>query len=244
MREQAEGILDIHSHILPKADDGSRYFGETAELLRQAYSQGVRGVMATPHYIHRHNRMRAEELRETYEKLKEMTAEALPDLELYLGAELFYFEGAVEALESKRVYTLNGTRYVLVEFPVSISYGELFRAVRNLEQGGYLPVLAHIERYRCLREDKGLVEELIQTGAYMQMNYGSLTGLRHPGERAWCRSMVTEGRIHLLGSDMHRLNYRPPELESAVGWLKRKGVFARLSVENPGRLLRGEPLER
>lgn len=245
MKEESPntGLIDIHSHILPKADDGSRYFGETADMLKRAYRQGVRGVIATPHYICRRNRMKSREIREIFHRVKQMTAGELPDLSLYLGEELFYFDGALEALEAGHVLTLNETHYVLVEFPVNVTYGELFRALRKLELACYIPVLAHIERYECLQEDPGLVDELIHAGAYMQINYGSLTGIRYLKRRSWCRKMILDGRVHLLGSDMHRLDYRPPELEDAVKWLRKKGMLDRLAIENPRKLLEGKPIE-
>ena len=72
-----KGIIDVHAHILPGVDDGCRYIGETIELLKLAYEQGVRGVIATPHYMRGHNRADADRLREKMQLLREKAAVSL-----------------------------------------------------------------------------------------------------------------------------------------------------------------------
>lgn len=242
MLQPVNGIIDVHAHIIPKADDGSRYLGETRFMLKEAYAQGIRSVIATPHYLHRHNKMSAGQILDALEKVKKMAGEIAPDLTIYSGEELFYHDGIVEALQSGRALSLGGTRYVLIEFSTTVSYKEIYQAVRQLTLAGYIPVLAHIERFTCLRKS-GCIEELIQAGAYMQMNYSSLSGINHPVDRIWCRKAVKKGNIHLLGSDMHRLDYRPPEIKKAVDWLLKdckRETFERLTYYQPKKLLNGE----
>ena len=86
-----KGIIDVHAHILPGVDDGCRYIGETIELLKLAYEQGVSGVIATPHYVRGHNRADADRLREKMQLLREKAAEALPEMKLYQGQEILYY---------------------------------------------------------------------------------------------------------------------------------------------------------
>lgn len=244
MDEHKTRLIDVHAHILPKVDDGSRYYGETRSMLKEAYQQGICKIIATPHYIHKHNKMKAPQILETVEKVRTLAKEIAPDLEIYPGEELFYYDGIVDALSAGRALTLAGTRYILVEFSTSIPYSDVFQAVRRMTLARYLPVLAHIERYQCLRRS-GCVEELIQMGAYMQMNYSSLSGMRHLADRTWCRKMVQDGKIHLLGTDMHRLDHRPPDITKAVEWIEKKAgqeCLERLACYHPSKLLAGEPL--
>lgn len=239
-----KGIIDVHAHILPGVDDGCRYIGETIELLKLAYEQGVSGVIATPHYVRGHNRADADRLREKMQLLREKAAVALPDMKLYQGQEILYFDGVTEKLASGEILTLGETRYVLVEFMPGVPYNEIFLAVRSLILSGYFPVLAHIERYQCLRKSEA-IDELIHAGAYMQMNYRCLSRLKGLSERNWCRKQVLEGRIHLLGTDMHRLDYRPPELAKSLEWLKKRGgeeLAEKLTMENPSAILAGDSL--
>lgn len=227
--EDTRGIIDVHAHILPAVDDGAGDMDETNLMLQCAYAQGIRGIIATPHYVERHNLADAEAIRESV-KLVQVEAEGIAlDFKIYPGQEIFYFDGITEALRTGKALTLADTRYVLIEFSVNISYQSIFKAVRKLTLARYIPVLAHIERYRCLRSC-GCVEELIQAGAYMQMNYGSLAGssengmigMRHISDRRWCRRMVLTGCIHFLGTDMHRMDYRPPNVSETIEWLHKK----------------------
>lgn len=242
-------LIDIHGHFLPRVDDGSRYLGETRELLHLAHDQGFRAVTATPHYAAGRNRKKAEEIRDIHQEVRQAARELDPTFEVYLGEELFWSDGLLEALEEGRALTLNGTAWVLVEFAQGISYGEICRAVRQLQLAGYVPLLAHVERYPCLREGRQgneLLRELNQLGACLQMNYTSLAGasgvrgLRRLREQAWCRRAVLEGQIQVLGTDMHRLDFRPPQVEEAVRWLGREGLLEKLGAENPEKILRGE----
>lgn len=120
MLQPVNGIIDVHAHIIPKADDGSRYLGETRFMLKEAYAQGIRSVIATPHYLHRHNKMSAGQILDALEKVKKMAGEIAPDLTIYSGEELFYHDGIVEALQSGRALSLGGTRYVLIEFSTTV----------------------------------------------------------------------------------------------------------------------------
>lgn len=238
----AGGMIDIHSHIIPKADDGSRYLGETKSMLKEAHDQGFRRVIATPHYRCRHNRMTKSQILEGLRKVQEIAREIDPAFRVESGAELFYSDEIVDALASGRALTLGDTRYVLIEFSPAIVYQDIFQAVRRLSLLRYIPVLAHIERYQCLRK-KGYMDELIQMGAYMQMNFSSLADFKHPSNQLWCRKMVRDGKIHLLGTDMHRLDYRPPDTRAAVRWVEHKvgrECLERLTIDQPAKLLSGE----
>lgn len=97
----------------------------------------------------------------------------------------------------------------------------LFRAVRSLVQSSYLPVIAHAERYNCLKEN-GRTMELVRCGAYMQMNAGSLGGGLFDRRAAWCRKEILRGNIHFIATDMHGVVIRPPELGEAVRWMARQ----------------------
>lgn len=213
------GVVDVHTHTIPGIDDGARTIEESCELLLQAYSQGITAVIATPHYSRRHSsREGVERLRSLADEVRQAIHRIEPDIQLYLGQELFYHESLVEALKEGRALTLSDSAYVLVEFEPSVAYEGLYRGIRALFSAGYKPIVAHIERYRCLRQEECLAE-LTGSGCLLQMNYESLQGSGfHPSVR-WCRRQVRNGRIHLLGTDMHRTDFRPPDITEAMNWL-------------------------
>ena len=119
------------------------------------------------------------------------------------------------------------------------SFSFIRRAARQLLGCGYLPVLAHVERYACLYE-KGRLEELIRGGAYIQMNYHSLEGSVISSGVRWCRRQVLRGNVHFLGTDMHHAEYRTPVIDKAKRWLKQHAgeeLFRELTETNPSHIL-------
>ncbi|MCC8125928.1 MAG: protein tyrosine phosphatase [Clostridiales bacterium] len=232
-------IIDVHAHVLPGVDDGARDREESIRLLEMAYSQGVRAVIATPHYSRRGRNQGYEEIAVG---LEECFRQKHPDFRIWVGQETYYHEELAERLRQGLGHTMAGSRYVLVEYDTGVSFQTLCRGLRQLTDAGYIPILAHLERYSCLYE-KGRVEELISHGSKMQMNYESLTGHFYDRQTRWCRKQVLEGHIHLLGSDMHRLDFRPPEITEALAWLKKHtdaAVWDLLVRKNAERIIRDE----
>lgn len=208
-------VIDVHSHVLPGIDDGARDMDEALAMLRMEMKQGVIAVIATPHYSRRRE---MPELRALAESLQQEVEKYNSQFQVYLGQETYYHEELAERLSQKKAYTMVDSRYVLVEFDPGVSYQTLFYGIRKLVGAGYRPILAHMERYACLRRKENL-EDLCGCGCWMQMNYESLEGHWYQSETRWCRRQVQEGRIQLLGTDMHRMDYRPPELREALEWL-------------------------
>ena len=221
-------MIDIHAHVLPGVDDGARTIEESCALIEQAVKSGFRAIIATPHYSRRRG---AEGCAEALEQLRSAIHEIpqIPDdFELYLGQETYYHEELVDNLKAGKALTMAGSRYVLVEFDTSVSFQTMSRAMRRLLTSGYVPILAHMERYACLREEKNL-HSICGSGCLMQMNYESLDGHWFSREVRWCRKQVLEGNIHFLGTDMHRTDYRPPKIEKAMMWLKKSVTKKKLS---------------
>ena len=214
---------------------GAKDMEEAKELLRMAISQGVTGVVATPHDSRRGVSQRLERLAEGLER--EIQKE-YPDFFVRLGQETCYHEELTARLQKKEALTLAGSRYVLVEFPETVGYNSLFQGIRKLLGVGYQPVLAHIERYGCLRQ-AGL-EELASIGCFFQMNYDSLSGMWIQPDVRWCRRQVKEGKIHILATDMHRPQYRPPSVRKAFRWLEKhlsREQIERMTYVNPLRIV-------
>ena len=99
-------------------------------------------------------------------------------------------------------------------------YSEICTAVRNLSRAGYTPVVAHAERYRCLRKGKR-VEELIDLEALIQMNYRSVSGGWHDATARWCKDNLKKRNIHFMGTDMHNIGSRMPDTKEAMGWMRK-----------------------
>ena len=151
MTDQLE-MIDIHAHILPGIDDGARNWEETGHLLEAAWAQGVRHIIATPHFSRKTD---MEQLRQLKAGVRELAHRKGLELEISLGQELRYFEELPLYLEQGRALTLAESRYALVEFKPGDGFQTIRRAVRELVQSGFIPVLAHAERYLCFVKQAG-----------------------------------------------------------------------------------------
>ena len=214
-------MIDVHAHILPQVDDGSGSIEETLSMLSISYAEGFRTVIATPHYIPGSSHKNTTELKESLDRVREAAKERFPDLFLCLGQEVYYFDGIVEALRKGEALTMAGSQYVLVEFPIQISWKAMYQGMRNLLNGGYHPIAAHVERYGALQEEARL-QELKQAGVMLQMNYHSLEGSPLNRRARWCRKQILNGTIDLLGTDCHHAKMRSPEITEAMRWLEKK----------------------
>lgn len=234
-------IIDMHAHVLPSVDDGARDLGESCRMLQAAAEQGVTAVIATPHYSRRGNNQRS---RESFEQLQQELTNIMPKFQLYLGQETYYHEELPQRIREGFGFTMAGSRYVLVEFDPGESYNTIFRGIRRLVQAGYQPVLAHMERYIALRQTAHL-SDLEGSGCLFQLNYESLTGSILSGETRWCRKQVLEGRIHMLGTDMHRMDYRPPQIDEAWKWMGKHlspEEIRRITHDNPLHMIHNEAI--
>ena len=203
------GVIDVHAHILPGIDDGSRDWDESRRLLEESYRQGIRYIIATPHYS---RRGLPSDIYDLSEKLKEEARKIAPDFQIGLGQETYYHEGLIK---NGRALTLDGSQYVLVEFEPQVPYMKMYQAVRKLTMARYIPIIAHVERYACLREDSNM-SELVQCDCRLQMNFSSLKrNSILDKEVRWCRKQVMQDRVYCLGTDMHRMDYRKPDIEES-----------------------------
>ncbi|HFR3350928.1 TPA: capsular polysaccharide biosynthesis protein Cps4B [Streptococcus suis] len=220
-------MIDIHSHIIFGVDDGPKTIEESLSLIGEAYRQGVRYIVATSH--------RRKGMFETPEKiiminflqLKEAVAEVYPEIRLCYGAELYYSKDILRKLKKKKVPTLNGSRYILLEFSMNTPWKEIQEAVNEVTLLGLTPVLAHIERYDALAFQSERVEELIDKGCYTQVNSTHVLKPALIGERAKefkkrTRYFLEQDLVHCVASDMHNLYSRPPFMREAYQLVKKE----------------------
>jgi protein-tyrosine phosphatase len=190
-------VIDLHSHLLPAVDDGSRSVEQSVKVLNEMARQGITDVCLTPHL----QSGRAEagppsaHLR-AFEALR-AAAPALP--RLHRGAEVMLDRPVTRPVALARNVTIAGTRYILVEFPRLVAHDTVTIALSQVVELGLVPVLAHPERYSCcsveaVRQWRGL-------GAIMQVDATTLIASQARGQRA--RQLVAEGLADILAGDNH-----------------------------------------
>ena len=152
----------------------------------------------------------------------EANASAL-DVRLYAGNEVLWFDSMTERLQSGEILTLADSHYTLIEFYPEESYQTILRAIRKVRNAGYRPIIAHAERFKAMQEH-GLAE-VRDLGAYVQL---STEPLSHKGlsglfdrETKFIQKALRNQEADFLGTDMHRVDRRPPVLRDAIDWIER-----------------------
>ncbi|MCD8119511.1 MAG: hypothetical protein LUE29_08545 [Lachnospiraceae bacterium] len=237
-------VADMHCHILPGIDDGSRNRKETEKMLKLSFAEGIDTIVATPHFFCGMSEKLLKERDEAFEQTKRMAAGIRPDAVLYPGNEVFYSTEVPDALKRGDAKTINGTRYVLVEFEECADFGTIEKACQNLFYAGYWPILAHIDRFEGTRSEDH-VKELVKQQVVMQVNTDAVMGADGWRTRHYILKLMKHGLIHILGTDAHGCEHRRPQMKSCLKEIeKRFGYDYRCAVseKNPQKIIKGEKL--
>ena len=229
-------MIDIHSHILPNIDDGSRSIEETFNLIKEAKNVGFDAIISTSHYMEGYYETNVPErevwINAIYENLQVKNI----NIRLYLGNEIYLTENIIKLLEEGKASTINDTSYVLFEMPLNAEPLNLYDIVYEMMQCKLVPILAHPERYSFVQKDPELIYDLIQKGVLMQANYGSIIGQYGEKAKMIVRKFLKNNMIHFLGTDVHRQNTiypRIPECLAEINSLIGEEKLEELSNENP-----------
>lgn len=231
-------FIDIHNHTLFGVDDGAKDREEALEMLKDAREQGAGALILTPHYRHGMFGYPTEQIEENFQVLKE-EAEKL-ELSLHLGCEYHVNSEIIQNLRAGRCRTLAGSDYVLTEYSGQAQYAYMAEYTGRLLSCGYLPVIAHVERYQCLLKEPELCRELSEKGAMIQINADSVLGMDGRAAERFCKKLLKNQWVDVIASDAHGRQERRSHMakcqkavEKACGVAYAEEIF----VKNPGRIL-------
>jgi protein-tyrosine phosphatase len=257
------GMVDIHAHLLPGIDDGARDIQASREILALYRTQGVTDVVCTPHLPYPADaNLTAEDFRSAVERrdrtldvLRASASVEFPGISLHAGAELIlssYLPGILKNYAQE--CALAGSQYLLVESPVFVpgSLHALDRMLFSIQLAGFVPVLAHPERMKLSRSDlSALLEWVDQDRLLLQVNAGTLLPAdalpadrrdRHRQRQEVVDPLFAAGAVHVVASDTHGPDMRPPVLDLAHAVVSAKygpSVARRLFFDNPKCILEG-----
>ena len=239
----SNGMIDTHSHIVFGMDDGARNKRDTRKMLEHAYADGIRAIIATPHYRLERWNFQTEGFRSALEETRAIASEISPDLRIYPGNEIYYRDEIPFLLREKKIFTLAGSRYVLVEFHPSQPAAYIRQALQRLQMEGYLVILAHVERYTELTGDFDSLENLTELGIYLQVNASTLLGDQGRSLQKLTKKLLKKGMITLVASDSHDVRRRPPELAECFHYIRKKAGFSmaeKLCKVHPMKIIKNE----
>ena len=215
------GIVDLYIHAVPRVDDGAKDVQTSLAMLRMAYDQGARHIFCTSH--NGYGREDADKYSLGFLMLNSMVRSVFPDLKLYRGTEVLcaaeYIDDIIHGLKNEIFLPLGNSGHVLTELYPDVTPDEAEKIVKSLEDAGYLPILAHAERYPGLHDGK-TVPKLIKSGCRIQINAHSLTSDTDEDEKKYARRLLSEGYVSFIGSDSHDLSHRPPMLSEGVRYIR------------------------
>lgn len=214
--------IDIHAHVLPGIDDGAKDWDACMRMLMQSAACGVEHIIATPHCVPWEKGASVETIQKLC-KQAEMQLKEIhgTEIHIYPGHEVYYNVEVLQKLQQGGALTLAGTRYVLVEFKPSAPYQELLRAAREFGDAGYIPIYAHVERYRCLT-DMDKVYSLKRLGVLFQMNIEGFQGGLFDKMSKRARTYLKHGVIDFLASDMHSARWDSMMTGENLQWLQKR----------------------
>lgn len=234
-------LADIHCHIVPYVDDGASVLKEAAALVQSQYSQGIRVICATPHLRKSMFESSDEEIARQFARLKNTCESRFEGLEMFLSREYHCDKLLKERLKQNEILPLGNGNTLLIEFSSRHTRDQIDEYINLVQSCGYRPLIAHVERYPAVMA-KNQIRELIEMGARIQVNAGSVLGREGLRKRFFVRSLLKEHLVDVVASDCHDTENRPCELALAMEVIRKKAGsdYARKVLwDNPRMLLGG-----
>jgi protein-tyrosine phosphatase len=208
-------VLDLHCHMLPGIDDGAPDLGVALAMARMAAGDGITTVACTPHIYPGLYENTAAGIAAAIAALRTELSAAGIALDLAIGADTHLTPDLVAGLRGGRIPTLGGSRYFLFEPPHHVEPPHFEDSVFAVMAAGYVPVITHPERLTWIEDRYAVFPRLARAGAWMQVTAGSVTGRFGRRPRYWAERMLDEGVVHILATDSHHVDRRPPLLAEA-----------------------------
>ncbi len=208
-------MIDIHTHVLPLVDDGSASIEKSLQMLKDSAQQGVTDVILTPHCRAHYNET-PESLKKSFDEFVKIATANGVNVNLYLGQEIFINKHIKQKLQDGEHLTLNGSKYILLE-PDYVEC-EITEAVYELTRIGYIPIVAHVERFPYITEQDVL--EIKELGGLIQINASALFCNDFRTDKKRAKRFLKAGLVDFVASDVHsnRENY----MQKAYKYVKSK----------------------
>lgn len=239
-------MTDIHCHILPNIDDGAIDIEDSLEMAKMAFESGVSEIAATPHFNGEESSLdMIPIINERLSQLKAALAKAGIPVTVYGGAEILCGAETPYLADDKLLPTLGEGNYVLCEFYFDEDLVRMESVLGAVLRNGYIPVVAHPERYEDIQQNPAVIERWFNNGCIIQVNRGSVFGRFGSISERTADFILYHGFAHVIASDAHSSKIRTPHMADIKRWaVDNLGTeYARvLLAENPSRIIKGHPV--
>lgn len=228
-------MVDIHTHILPQVDDGSKSFEDSIKMINDSLAQGIKHIILTPHVLSPYTKYKfKDEIIPIYEKFKEKVNKLNIDVNLYLGHEVSYHSQLFEFFKNGKLLTLNNSKMILFELPYETKLSNLDDIIYNFECYDHYLILAHIERYDYYKIKD--LKEIKNSQVYFQINASSLSKKSKHYKKAY--KLLQLGLVDFISSDIH--SNRVNSMMDAFGFVREKfgrEYAQKIFYDNPRKII-------
>lgn len=236
-------MIDIHSHILPGIDDGSKSIEITLDMIKRAEREGLKNIVATPHFRRGCFEATYNEVKELVSKINKLLELEGIDVKVHLGQEVYYSERIIDDFEEGIIGTINDGKYMLLEFPMRKIPKEAADHMYELKLRGVTPIIAHPERYSEVISNVEVLNQFIDEGCLFQLNAGSIRGDFGKDVKKTAEKLIKSGVYAFIGSDAHNNRGRNTGiLEESQEVFKKNILLRSVFLENEVKLLNNEDI--
>jgi tyrosine-protein phosphatase YwqE len=193
---------DMHSHLIPGIDDGSKSLDESLVLIVELQKLGFRKLITTPHIMSDYFRNTPENILGGLEQIRQALRDENIDMEIQAAAEYYFDDGLFRKLDEEKLLTF-GDNYVLFEISYINCPDNINDLIFRMQVQGYKPVLAHPERYPFWYHDYDKYREIKDLGVVLQLNLNSLSGYYGPEAKKLGEHLLDDNLVEMLGTDCH-----------------------------------------
>lgn len=210
-------LYDIHNHLIPNVDDGARSIEETMKMIHQYMDSGYYGAIVSSHYDKGRYIVEAEKVLRGVELIREELKNRNIDFEIYPGNEIQIDLDSIKDITNGKVLRLNNSRYVLCELPMMTRPNYAGNIFYEMQLNGWIPIIAHPERYNYVQNDPDWLLQFIKTGCLVQIN---LSSINKPDAKEVTKELLERNMVHIVGTDSHQSEWRSPKVKVELEQLK------------------------
>ena len=235
-------MVDIHSHIIPGIDDGSKNMEMTLEMIRNSEKEGTTEIVATPHYLLEYGEATIIDVKKYVKEINDILEKEKINVKIYSGQEVYFTEKIIEDYMDGNIGTINDSRYMLIEFPMDKFDEKIFDILYELQVRDIVPIIAHPERYKFFIEKPARINEFINQGYLFQVNAGSIVGKFGQNVKKTAYLFLTNNIYNFIGSDAHNIKSRNTGLKDALDLIS-KDVNIDIFEYSSKKVLKDEKIE-
>ena len=234
-------FIDAHCHIIPGVDDGAKNTEDTANMLKIAYDEGIRCIVATPHHHPKRGMSDLDLLRQQIKIAREEAAKIDKEFRVYLGMEVLFSHDIPGKIKDNKICGINNKPVMLVEFSPGDKFHYILNGVKLVQSQGMDVIMAHCERYKCLVDNMEYVDHLVEMGVKLQINAGSIGNKSGRRIGKFTYNLMENDYVFCVGTDAHNTDTRAPHIKEAAEYVSKnfgRAYMKKIFFDNMAEILK------